>query len=173
MQREPNVEWCLQGVWWWSNEGQDTSPSSNQGLEIIEVYSFFWCLFSIKPRQNLRMERIRITFDRIVLRSAHSSYWLLLLLFSWHHWVSHGKQWEKNLGVSDSPDTFLSIKNVVFLAFWSWHWVVLFVCLSSAILLPILASKKHDPNVLCCLLPVGMITGLMFWGITRDTKDHN
>ena len=38
--------------------------------------------------------------------------------------------------------------------FWLWLWIVLFVCLSSAILLPILASKKHDPNVLCCHLPV-------------------
>ena len=48
--------------------------------------------------------------------------WLLLLLF-WH-FVSHRKQWEKYLGVRDSSDTFLSIKNVVFFAFWSWHWIV-------------------------------------------------
>ena len=34
-----DVSWQGSGCWW-SNEGQDTSPSSNQSLDIIEDFSF-------------------------------------------------------------------------------------------------------------------------------------
>ena len=33
--------------WWWSNEGQDISPSSNQSLDIIEDFSFLMSVFNL------------------------------------------------------------------------------------------------------------------------------